>query len=104
MAYKNRALDHFIDQCRVFCPLMNIVRIGHISEGYEHLRETLLSVRVRQQGGSRSYRLHRQKLDSLYQRYVMKVQVLSYIVKEQNDLETWYSRPLPPRARDHGLD
>ena len=49
MAYKNRALDHFIDGCQEFCRLEDIVRIGNVSEGYEEkfkpavLREKVMS-------------------------------------------------------------
>ena len=35
MAYKNRALDLFIKMCIGFCPLENIVRIGHLSKDNE---------------------------------------------------------------------
>lgn len=43
MAYKNRALDHFMDECQKFCHLQGMVRVGHVSEGYDHLKEILLS-------------------------------------------------------------
>ena len=42
MAYKNRALDHFISECQTFCRLGDIVRIGHVSEGYEDLLKPVL--------------------------------------------------------------
>ena len=35
IAYKNRALDLFIKMCQSFCPLEDIVRIGHLSSDNE---------------------------------------------------------------------
>ena len=47
MAYKNRALDHFILLCDSFCPLSSIVRIGHVSKDNEDkLKPILLRERV----------------------------------------------------------
>ena len=47
IAYKNRALDLFIRMCQSFCPLEDIVRIGHLSADNEELNCTLLRERVR---------------------------------------------------------
>ena len=77
MAYKNRALDHFIDQCQEFCPLEDVVRIGHVSEGYKHLSETLLGTRVKMTRKG-SFKNHIRTLETLYHRFVdMHVNTLS---------------------------
>ncbi len=67
MAYKNRALDHIIDQCEKFCPLESIVRIGHTSDGYDHLNEALLSARVKEEMKGSTTR-HQQAIDTLYRK------------------------------------
>ena len=47
IAYKNRALDLFIKMCQSFCPLEDIVRIGHLSsDNEEELNCILLRERV----------------------------------------------------------
>ena len=47
MAYKNRALDHFVLLCESFCQLNSIVRIGHVSKDNEDkLKPILLRERV----------------------------------------------------------
>lgn len=47
MAYRNRALDHFILLCKSFCPLddTSIVRIGHVSKDNE---DTLKPLRLKE--------------------------------------------------------
>ena len=76
MAYKNRALDHFIIECQSFCPLDKIVRIGHVSGGYEEkLKPILLRERVKA-AMPRGYSVQRyQKLQSCYERYAFRVPV-----------------------------
>ena len=46
MAYKNCALDHVLRECVKFCSPQSIIRIGHVSEGYEDLQELTLRKRV----------------------------------------------------------
>ena len=77
MAYKNRALDHFIDGCldSSVCDLQDIVRIGHTSEGYDHFQSALLSKRVKQAMSRTSWIEHLHKLQSLYRRYIRSVQL-----------------------------
>ena len=82
MAYKNRALDHFIHGCispspsgSSVCKLQDIVRIGHTAEGYGQLEDTLLSKKVKQAMFRRSWIEHLQKLKSLYKRYIRCVQL-----------------------------
>ena len=77
MAYKNRALDHFIHGCvsptpsgSSVCELQDIVRIGHTSEGYGVLENILLSKRLRQAMLRSSWIEHLQKLNSLHDRYI----------------------------------
>jgi len=57
MAYKNRALDHILKECMQFCPNQQMVRIGHVSEGYKHYLEemTLRSRQKTQYGGTGQY-------------------------------------------------
>ena len=48
MAYRNRALDLFLENALTFCPLKEIVRIGHLAEGHsEVLDEMLLGRKIR---------------------------------------------------------
>ena len=65
MAYKNCALDHVLKDCMQFCPQLNIVRIGHVSEGYEDLQGLTLR--------NRAYRkrsFFTQQFDRLYKRWI----------------------------------
>ena len=70
MAYKNRALDHFISECQTFCRLDDIVRIGHASEGYEKLLTVLLRERVMAALPREGTIKFREALKTLYQRYL----------------------------------
>ena len=69
MAYKNRALDHFLQQSMAFCSSERIIRLGHVSEGYEDtpVGGMLLFKRVQQlpRGSTLG---HLQRLRLLYDR------------------------------------
>ena len=71
MAYKNRALDHFIDGCQEFCRLEDIVRIGHASNGYEEkLKPALLQDKVMSAlPRVRTIQLHK-LMKECYERYI----------------------------------
>ena len=72
MAYKNRALDHFIFECQPFCLLDDIVRIGHASEGYEErLKPVLLRERVMASLPREGTIEFREALKTLFQRYIV---------------------------------
>ena len=79
MAYKNRALDHFILLCETFCPLKSIVRIGHVSkDNEEKLKPTLLREKVMTTLRS-DYVALRKKLDDQYERYIHQLYYFSYL-------------------------
>ena len=71
MAYKNRALDHFILLCQQFCPLHDIVRIGHISKDNE---DTLKPILLREKVMTALSRPHtvqlRDTMRNQFERYV----------------------------------
>lgn len=47
MTYRNKALDYLLEKCLRFCPTKGMMRIGHLSEGYnKKLGETLLTRRI----------------------------------------------------------
>lgn len=70
MAYKNRALDHFISECLTFCELDEIVRIGHASGGYdEQLKPVLLRERVMTALPREGTIKFRETIETFYQRY-----------------------------------
>ena len=71
MAYKNRAIDHFIDKClkSSVCTMQDIVRIGHMSDGYDHLQEIRLNMKIKTTMSKTSWSKHVQKLQSLNIRY-----------------------------------
>ena len=72
MAYKNRALDHFILECASFCHLDHIVRIGHASDGYEdQLKPVLLRERVMTALPREGTITLRERLNSLYDRFAL---------------------------------
>ena len=72
MAYKNRALDHFILECKGFCHLDHIVRIGHVSVGYEEqLKPVLLRERVMTALPREETLKMRDGLNSLYVRFAL---------------------------------
>ena len=80
MAYKNRALDHFILLCETFCPLKSIVRIGHVSkDNEEKLKPTLLREKVMTTLRS-DYVALRKKLDDQYERYIHQLYYFSFVV------------------------
>ena len=72
MAYKNRALDHFILLCESFCPLSSIVRIGHVSKDNEdRLKPILLRERVMSALPREETVRYRTALTNQYERYVV---------------------------------
>jgi hypothetical protein len=71
MAYKNRALDHLLEECHAFCK-GRIVRLGRLSEDYAEgvLKGCLLHVKLKGKCGKKSPQTAalKIKLDSLLRR------------------------------------